>query len=72
MWLKVSGTCFRSNGFGPASLDYTAMFKVADIHHVDVTPCTFSKIQALERFTVQQQHEDASDDQDGRHSAGAP
>jgi hypothetical protein len=71
LWLKTSATCFRSNGLGPPSLDYSAMVQVARIYQIDVSPCTFAKIQALEQFTIQQ-NKDGARDQDEHHSQGTP
>jgi len=38
-------------------LDYQALFKVAQILEIDMSPCMFSKIRALERAALKEQKE---------------
>jgi len=45
-------TQFRTGGFGPTGLDFSAAKEILDVHAVDVTPALFRKIRLLEDLTI--------------------
>jgi len=36
-------------------MDYGTVFQIAELFDIDMSPCMFSKLQALERYTVKNQ-----------------
>lgn len=53
LW-KAVRTQWRSGGLGANGLDYPAVYLVAGTLEIQVSRCTLSKIQALERFELDQ------------------
>ena len=41
-------------GMGPVGLDYNVMFTMAERMEIDLSPCMFKKIQALESYTLEE------------------
>ncbi|WP_459900084.1 DUF1799 domain-containing protein [Desulfobaculum senezii] len=56
LW-RAACTQWRATGFGVVGLDYPALFAVADIVDVDVTPRVLELVQGLERFELQRASE---------------
>jgi hypothetical protein len=55
LWQEVK-TQWRAGGAGIIGLDYKAVYQEADRLEIDLSPGTFSKIKALESFTLKMVH----------------
>lgn len=51
LWLVVN-TQWRTGFGGAAGLDYVAVFAVAEVYGLEVTPALFRKIKALEMYEL--------------------
>lgn len=66
LWLNVS-TQWRAGGFQIVGLDYPAVFKIAEILYIDVTPDLFLKLRELEKYELDRLRKEA--DRNGERSA---
>src|SRR5690554_1446570 len=47
LWI-LANTQWRVSGFSPIGLDYPAVFQIAEIYGIQVTPALFFKLKSLE------------------------
>lgn len=52
LWQNVN-TQWRASAFSIIGLDYSAMFQVAEVLYIDMTPDLFRKIRALEKYELE-------------------
>lgn len=63
LWQNVN-TQWRASAFQVVGLDYPAMFQVAEVLYIDMSPDLFGKIRELERYELERLRKEA--DKDGK------